>query len=158
MGLLLEQFRRIRESSETARNYAFEDTTLFASSRSILRFVRRLLNPILKLFFNPNPLIEALHIQSRLNTINAERESARHGIDQLYYELIHNLVLETTRAGIEIKNFGGEYLLAAERQQLLREQRRAVRCFTHFFDLRLQRLTRPQLAEHEFAIAADHGE
>ena len=70
--------------------------------------IRKLLLPLLKLFFNPNPLIQALHIQSRLNTMNAEREarreSARRAIDQLYYELIHNLVVETTRLGIEVKN------------------------------------------------------
>jgi hypothetical protein len=94
---LLEQFRRIRESSETARNYAFEDTTLFASSRPFLRFIRRLLKPILKLFFNPNPLIEALHIQSRLNDSYNRSEA-------LSYELVHNLVIELTRTGIEVKN------------------------------------------------------
>jgi len=60
-------------------------------------FMRRLLRPILKLFFNPNPMIEALHIQSRLN------DSYNHS-EALYYELIHNLVLETTRLGIEVKN------------------------------------------------------
>src|SRR4051794_8024113 len=69
-----------------------------------MRWMRKLLLPILKLFFNPNPLIQALHIQGRLNTINAERESARRAMDQLYYELIHNLVVETTRTGIEVKN------------------------------------------------------
>jgi hypothetical protein len=94
---LLEQYRRKRESSATARNFAFEDTTIYASSRGFLRFMRKLLNPILKLFFNPNPMIEALHIQSRLNDNYNQAES-------LYYELIHNLVLETTRLGIEVKN------------------------------------------------------
>jgi hypothetical protein len=94
---LLDQFRRIRESSGTARNYAFEDTTLFASSRPFLRFLRRLFNPILKLFFNPNPLIEALHIQSRLNESYNRSEA-------LSYELMHNLVVELTRTGIEVKN------------------------------------------------------
>jgi hypothetical protein len=94
---LLDQFRKIRESSETARNYAFEDTTLFTSSRPLLRFLRRLLNPILKLFFNPNPLIEALHIQSRLNESYNQSEA-------LSYELMHNLVIELTRTGIEVKN------------------------------------------------------
>jgi hypothetical protein len=94
---LLEQYRRKRDESTGPRNYAFEDTTLYASSRPFLRFLRKLLNPILKLFFNPNPLIEALHIQSRLNDSYNQAES-------LYYELIHNLVLETTRLGIEVKN------------------------------------------------------
>src|SRR5947209_11342844 len=34
----------------------------------------------------------------------ARREAARRQMDQLYYELIHNLVIETTRLGIEVKN------------------------------------------------------
>jgi hypothetical protein len=94
---LLEQYRRKREASTAAHNYTFEDTTLFHSSRPFVRFIRRLLQPILKLFLNPNPLIEALHIQSRLNDSYNQAES-------LYYELIHNLVVETTRLGIEVKN------------------------------------------------------
>ena len=94
---LLEQYRRLREESGAARNYAFEDTTLFESSRPFLQAIRKLLRPILKLFFNPNPLIEALHIQSQLNESYNRAES-------LYYELIHNLVLEATRLSIEVKN------------------------------------------------------
>jgi hypothetical protein len=93
---LLEQFRRKREAS-LPPNFAFEDTTLFETHRGFLRFLRRLLRPILKLFFNPNPLIEALHIQSKLNAQQA-------ALEPLYYEVIHNLVLETTRLGIEVKN------------------------------------------------------
>ncbi len=38
-------------------------------------------------------MVDALHIQSKLNEAHP-----------LYYELIHNLVLETTRLGIEVKN------------------------------------------------------
>ena len=94
---LLEQYRMRREASTTARNYSFEDTTLYESSRPLLRAIRKLLNPILKLFFNPTPVVEALHIQSKLNENYNQAES-------LYYELIHNLVLETTRLGIEVKN------------------------------------------------------
>ncbi len=93
---LLEQFRRKREAS-LPPNFKFEDTTLFETHRSVLAFIRRLLRPILKLFFNPNPLIEALHIQSKLNAQQA-------ALEPLYYEVIHNLVLETTRLGIEVKN------------------------------------------------------
>jgi hypothetical protein len=58
----------------------------------------------LKLFFNPNALIQALNVQSRLNTLYAEREAARHAFDQLHFELMHNLVVETTRIAIEVKN------------------------------------------------------
>src|SRR5437763_4758924 len=107
---LLDQFRKAQPAYEPPDlpNFAFEDATLFESHRGPIRWIRKLLNPLLKLLFNPNPLIQALHIQSRLNTINAEREarreSARRQMDQLYYELVHNLVVETTRTGIEVKN------------------------------------------------------
>src|SRR3954453_18042885 len=103
---LLEEFRRMRPPIDppVRPNYVFDDQTLFETHRAPIRWMRKLLLPILKLFFNPNPLIQALHIQGRLNTINAERESARRAMDQLYYELIHNLVVEATRTGIEVKN------------------------------------------------------
>src|SRR5258708_8924751 len=107
---LLEQFRKAQPAYEPPElpNFAFGDATLFESHRGPIRWMRKLLLPILKLFFNPNPLIQALHIQSLLNTMNAERDAGREAMrrqmDQLYYELIHNLVIETTRLGIEMKN------------------------------------------------------
>jgi len=122
---LLEYFRKTPPPPERP-NYDFGEDTLFETHRGVVRWFRRLLQPILKLFFNPNPLIQALHIQSRLNTINAERESARHGIDQLYYELIHNLVLETTRAGIEIKNLKMRVESLASRVEFNERRARAL--------------------------------
>ena len=108
---LLEQFRKAMPAYEppVLPNYSFESDTLFESHRGLIRFFRKLFHPLLKLFlFNPNPLIQALNIQARLNTMYAEREatreSSRRAMDQLYYELIHNLVLELTRTGIEVKN------------------------------------------------------
>jgi hypothetical protein len=107
---LLEQFRKAQPPYQPPDlpNYVFEDNTLFESHRGPLRLIRRLLSPILKLFFNPNPLIQALHIQSRVNTMLAEREArleaSKRSTESLYYELIHNLVVETTRLGIEVKN------------------------------------------------------
>lgn len=94
---LLQQYRRAREADSAPRNYAFEDTTLYESTRPLLRAIRRILNPLLKLFLNPNKVVEALHIQSRLNESYNRSEA-------LYYELVHNLVLETTRLGVEVKN------------------------------------------------------
>jgi len=93
---LLEQFRRKREAS-LPPNFVFEDTTIFETHRGFLRFIRRLLRPVLKLFFNPNPLAEALNIQSKLNAQQA-------ALEPLHYEVMHNLVVETTRLGIEVKN------------------------------------------------------
>src|SRR5881296_3309000 len=108
---LLDQFRKAMPAYEppVLPNYSFESDTLFESHRGIIRFFRKLFHPLMKLFlFNPNPLIRALNIQARLNTLYAEREaqreSSRRAMDQLYYELIHNLVVELTRTGIEVKN------------------------------------------------------
>src|SRR4026208_652527 len=67
---LLEQFRRKREAS-LPPNFKFEDTTLYETHRGLPAFIRRLLRPILKLFFNPNPLTEAPHLQAKLNARTA---------------------------------------------------------------------------------------
>jgi hypothetical protein len=129
---LLEQFRRVQPpyAPPELPNYAFEDQTLFESHRGALRWIRRLLQPVLKLFFNPNPLIQALHIQSRLNTLNAEREarreSARHGMDQLHYEVLHNLVVEATRMGIEVKNLKMRVESFASRLEFTERRARAL--------------------------------
>ncbi len=97
---LLDEFRQQQRQRPAPPNFAFEDTTLYESHRAPLRWIRKLLHPILKLFFNPNPLIQALHIQSKVNTFHAERLA----LDQLYFEVLHNVVVETTRLGIELKN------------------------------------------------------
>ena len=88
--------------------YAFEDSTLYESHRGLLRFIRRLLNPILKLFFNPTPLIHALHTQARLNTEAAAREAQRERLqaewNALHYELLQRLVTEVSRVSIEMQS------------------------------------------------------
>src|SRR6201998_4429374 len=50
---LLDQFRKVQPPYEPPElpNYAFEDSTLYESHRGIIRFIRKLLNPLLKLFF-----------------------------------------------------------------------------------------------------------
>ena len=129
---LLEQFRKTQPPYEPPQlpNFAFEDSTLFESHRGPLRFIRRLLRPILKLFFNPNPLIQALHIQSKVNTMLAEREArleaSRRSTESLYYELIHNLVLETTRLGIEVKNLTMRVESLSSRQDFNERRARAL--------------------------------
>ena len=110
---LLEQFRRSRpavavDPAAFEPPYTFDDTTLFASHRALMRRIRQLLLPVLKLFFNPNPLIKALHTQVQFNVDMLKRDATRRlersEWNVLYYEVLHNLVLETTRTGIEVKN------------------------------------------------------
>src|SRR5687768_15102962 len=120
---LLEQFRRSRpalpeppkEPPPVEPPYTFDDQTLFASHRGSLRFIRNMLRPILKLFFNPNTLNQVLHTQAQFNVDMIKRDLRRRVEMQmfdrsraewniLYYEVLHNLVLETTRNAIELKN------------------------------------------------------
>jgi hypothetical protein len=110
---LLQQLRRgaaaapdlPAQSAEQA--YAFEADTLYESHRGLLRFIRRLLNPLLKLFFNPTPLIHALHTQARLNREAAAREAERERMQMewnaLHYEIVQRLVTEVSRVSLEMQ-------------------------------------------------------
>jgi hypothetical protein len=88
---LLEQFQKARPA-RTAR-IEFGPNTIFEAKRPIIQKIREWTRPILRLFFNPDPVAQGL---MRLNDIDPK--------DDLYYELFHNLVLELTRTGIEVKN------------------------------------------------------
>jgi hypothetical protein len=101
---LLEEYRRVSTPEPPAPNYAFGEDTLYETHRAPIRWFRSLLRPFLKLLFNPNPLIHALHIQADLNQKNAERQARREQLDALHYEVIHNLVVELTRTGVEVKS------------------------------------------------------
>jgi hypothetical protein len=87
--------------------FSFEDTTIYDSHRGLMRFIRRMLNPLLKLFFNPNPLIRALHIQAKLNVEAAERDAERDRRqtewNALHYEIVQRLVTEVSRATLELQ-------------------------------------------------------
>ena len=127
---LVEQYQRRRPpvifepiAVPKVSTYTFDQDTIYRSSRgatgSLLAFIRRLMNPVLKLLFNPGPIIQALHHQSRINQelqeaveasleklANAHQVQATHDqeLDSLNFEIFNNLVVELTRLGIEVKN------------------------------------------------------
>jgi hypothetical protein len=101
---LLEEYRRVSTPEPPAPNFAFGEDTLYETHRGPIRWLRSLFRPFLKMLFNPNPLIQALHIQADLNQRNAERTARREQLDALHYEVIHNLVVELTRTGVEVKS------------------------------------------------------
>ena len=102
--------------------FEFNEDTVYVSSRGtmgkVLYLIRRLLNPVLRLFFNPDPIILAMMRQAEINSrlldlldrVNAEFErtgrkfSAREEIDALNYEVTSNLVTEMTRLAVDMKN------------------------------------------------------
>lgn len=100
-----EAFEREEKRLPAEPAYFFEDTTLYDSHRAMLRFMRKLLNPLLKLLFNPNPLIRALHLQAKLNVEAAEREAARDRRqtewNALHYRIIQRLVTEVARLSLD---------------------------------------------------------
>ena len=115
---LLQHYRRRGENPVeglTSESYAIDQEIIYRSSRGfvgrILYTVRRLLNPILKLFFNPKPILHALAVQKeqidelvdRFERI-AAKMSARTELDALTYEVLNNLVVEMTRLSIDVKN------------------------------------------------------
>jgi hypothetical protein len=128
---LLEHYRQRRPTPMATAidvppappNYAFEADTPYQSSRGaagwLLFTMRRILNPLLKLFINPNPIVHVINMQSainaqttarfdrlveHLNTQWLHRENLRRDMDALNYEVAHNLVLEVTRLSMEVKN------------------------------------------------------
>lgn len=107
---LVQQFRQAHAPvpEPPSPNFAFEDTTLYETHRGLVRAIRKLFRPLLKLFFNPDPIVGALHIQAQLNDRNArfrtEYVERQRALDELRYEVMHNLVLELTRTTIEVRN------------------------------------------------------
>ena len=114
-------------------SFEFDPDIIYRSSRGLpgrlLHTIRRLLNPVLKFFFNPAPIVHALHVQREINErqneainwmvqtqaefidrlvrlfdLSSSRLAAREEIDALNYEVLNNLVVEMTRLSIEMKN------------------------------------------------------
>jgi len=164
---LLQQFRKARPAYQPPElpNFKFEDATLYESHRGFIRVMRQLLNPILKLFFNPNPLIQALNIQARLNAMNAERDArvqaSRTGTEQLLYEVIHNLVVELTRSGIEVKNLKMRVESLASRVEFNERRARALESVVVYKassdePVRPQQAQPSQQAAHQHSMSPGH--
>jgi hypothetical protein len=110
---LLDQLRKSAgvpagsEPRPSEAAYTFDADTLFASQNGFMRFLRSLFRPLLKLFFNPDPLVQALATQVRINADTAAREAARDRQqaewNALHYELLQRVVTESSRISIEMQ-------------------------------------------------------
>ena len=87
-------------SEPTRWNFLFSADTIYRSSRGAvgqaLGLVRRVLRPVQKLFWNPNPMISALSRQSDLNAYTIQ--------------LLHNLAVEVTRLNLEAQDLRNRVL------------------------------------------------
>jgi hypothetical protein len=95
---LLQEFHRVRAASDAPdpADEVIDESVLFETHRPWLRSLRRVLRPILKLFLNTKALAAL--------SLRAKAEVSRRSRDQLTFELLHNLVVEMTRLGVEVKN------------------------------------------------------
>ena len=111
---LLDQLRKAAGApaeiapAQPADPYTFEDHTIYDTHSGVVRFLRRLLNPLLKLFFNPNPIAAALNAQVTVNREAARREAERERTqaewNALHYTLLQRLVTEVSRVSLEMQS------------------------------------------------------
>jgi hypothetical protein len=141
---LVAQFRRHRTVSPAPPNYEFEDSTIYETHRGLLRTIRRLLNPLLKLFFNPNKISSALHLQAKVNQEFHHRFRQREEMDPLYYELVHNLALEVTRLSIEVHNMKMRVESVSSRMDFDERRGRALESVVQYRAQRPPQAPRPQ--------------
>jgi hypothetical protein len=103
-------------------NFSFEAETLYRSSRGlvgrVLRAVRGALQPVQKLFWNPNPMIAALSRQSDLN--------------KYYVHLLHNLALELTRLNLEVQDLKNRNLQLQGRLEMLARREKTLESMVVF--------------------------
>ena len=111
---LLDQLRKAAGApadvapSEPPDAFTFEDHTIYDTHNGLLRFLRRLFNPLLKLFFNPNPIAAALNAQAKVNREAARREAERERTqaewNALHYTVLQRLVTEVSRVSLEMQS------------------------------------------------------
>ena len=111
-GELHEELR----SRDAQWNYSFDTETVYRSSRGavggVLAGVRRILRPVQKLFWNPNPMISALSRQADLN--------------RYFSHILHNLVLELTRLNLDVQELRSRNLELAARLELLARREKTL--------------------------------
>lgn len=109
---LVDEFR----ARDGQWNFTFDPETLYRSSRGLLgralEASRRLLRPVQKLFWNPNPMIAALSRQSDLNRFSVH--------------LLHNLVLELSRLNLEVQELRNRNLQMAARLDALARREKTL--------------------------------
>ena len=91
--------------SESEGEGAIEEEALYASDSGFLRAIRRLLNPLLKLLFNPSAVVDALNGQARRSKAQAAREAEQRRRqtewNALHFEILRRLVTDVARVEIE---------------------------------------------------------
>jgi hypothetical protein len=111
-GDLIEEFR----ARDARWNYTFDAESIYRSTPGLvgrqLRRLRRLLQPVQKLFWNPGPMVSALSRQADLNRYQVH--------------LLHNLVLELTRLNLQVQELRNRNLQLTGRLELLARREKTL--------------------------------
>jgi hypothetical protein len=90
---------------ETEGAETIAESALYQSNNGFIRLLRRLLNPLLKLFFNPAAIVETLNAQTQRANEAAAREMElrrRHTEwNALHFEILRRLVTDIARVEID---------------------------------------------------------
>ena len=86
---LVEQFKRQRAASPAPHSQ--EGAPAIETGGALKRFARKVIRRAVTSAVNPQDMIDAMHAEFRRR-------------EELYYEILHNLVIELTRLGIEVHN------------------------------------------------------
>lgn len=165
---LMEQLRRAAGSRSVSLPappdmpaYTFEADTLYETPRGLLRSIRRLLNPLLKLLFNPEPLVMALNLQSRLNTEAAVRESERTERqaewNALHYALLQRLVTEIARLSLETQHLGQQVESLSARVDFNDRRVRTIEGGVHQSEVRAAASTPSPVRQESASLAPSGG-
>jgi hypothetical protein len=137
-------------SSEPENDEPLTESALYQSDSGFVRALRKLLNPLLKLLFNPEAIVEALNTQAhRAKAAEAREAELRRRQTEwnaLHFEILRRLVTDVAR--VEIDN---QHL--AQRQESLTAKvdfnERRVRGLEH-----TQQQTRPSIGRAADGIVA----
>jgi hypothetical protein len=88
----------------------FDESALYESPSGLVRLVRRLLNPLLKLLINPQAISDAITAQTRLNQAATLREAdyrrRQAEWNALHFEILRRLVTDIARTEIDAQHLG----------------------------------------------------
>jgi len=95
--------------SEPDRDETITESALYYSDSGLLRGIRKLLNPLLKLFFNPAVIVEALNTHTRrakaAEAREAELRRRQTEWNALHFEILRRLVTDVARVEIDNQHF-----------------------------------------------------
>jgi len=118
-GAQAELLEKLRQGAAAAPEAAPIDDSSLYGQPGPLRWVRRLLSPILALFLSPKAMVRAL---GRQGDVLARQEQT----GAVLFELVKNLVLEMTRLEVEVKELEMRVESQSTRFEFAERRARAV--------------------------------